>query len=268
MRREGLGILALVLMAAPTASQGRDDRVRLSFAAGFVAGSPLWTVARQPELVIGTAGFSQPRYDTLAIERRLAPGPTLSLGAEWFLTRHVGVGAQAVFVSPQLETTCRVVYEDLSVDTTRLNRAVCVSAGAARRAATFLTLDVAGLVRAPPEWLYVPYVSAGVDVMIRQFSAVGVSGIRPDGRVQDLYADPGVTGAHPAVHAALGATTALADNWLLRLEVTDRLTRLPNITAAPPTDPLNPPTEGRWRNLMSIAFGLSIVVDARHRRRY
>lgn len=98
------------VVLAPTivlAQRGPEPRLTLTLSAGVVASEPtLWTIARQPLLVIGTENDPQPRFDTVSLTRGFVTNLIVGVAGSYFPTSILGIEVGVTRLGLTYESTC------------------------------------------------------------------------------------------------------------------------------------------------------------------
>ena len=258
-------IFGLALAAAvPAAGQARDrPTLMLTIYGGLQTGRGLWAVERQPLSVPGDT-----RFDTLRVSRSVGPGLLAGVTATYFFLPQFGVHAQIGYEGFPLDDTCTMVHAE--PDTDQRNAQLCNHITGSSVSGGAIHLSGGVVLRAAARGAMSPYVRAGVGIVNRPQSAVGMVGSYvTNGTIvtREVIADD--TPHRTSVTAALGIglTVPLSPGYQFRLELRDAVSQIERPAGA--ADAFgDPPTELTLFNSLALTIGLDIVLEQKRGRRY
>lgn len=270
-----LGLLAplLLVAAVPAAHAQSSGEPQLVFTiyGGLSEGSDLWKV---PAQAVSAPNALQ---DTLAVARLLRPGLVTGLVTTYYASPHWGWTADIGYFGIGSEQRCAGPAA-WAPDSQNRNQQVCSTANAAH-VGTNVVGFLIGVTYRPtaPDAALQPFVrvTGGPGLLgntsfietIGVFRDAGTCGPGCEEPIIQNQSKPDVTWV---VNLAAGMSVSIAPGYRARMEFRDVITRLP--IAAGPRDPTNaaaePPTSSIVRNLPTLLFGLDVVLERRHPRRY
>lgn len=263
MRTAMCALLLLAPVALPAQTRGEPNLV-FSFSMGLTTGKELWDIPRQPLAVPGSGA-----YDTASIGRSLRPGLTATLSA-------------ALYTSPSFAWTAEIGYYGLgteqrcdgppayAADPNNTNQQVCESAAGTHRATSVVGFQAGGIYRFRPAKRVTPYLraTAGLGLIGNSFvtttgcfaSVCGYPLIEPD-KGASLTWISALTG---------GISVNVAPAYRVRMEFRDVIAAIPTVTgeAVPVSGSHVAPTSRRVVHVPTFLFGVDLVFERRHTRRY
>jgi hypothetical protein len=273
--RRSLWLAALCLSAAAAARAQTSGEPNLVFSIGLglTTGRSLWTVPIQPLPVVGTSSF-----DTVALGRRLRPGITGTLGITLFRSPNLGYTLEIGYFGVESEARCDgpdVWKPTGSVPELELNRQACESAMGTHIATGAVGFLLGVTYRWRPAARVSPYARAGLGpALLGTASFVTTEGmVSEDGINLQRYVlleerdAPEVTWM---ASVSGGLAYFLGPGYRVRMEVRDLITAL-SVATGPAGWTANPglaPTGSRVVHVPTITFGLDVVLERRHTRRY
>ena len=267
----GAMVLATALAGAiaPCRAQtSSEPRLILSLFGGVAAGRDIWTVARQPLLVLGTE--LAPQYDTLRLSRQLHPGLVLGLSGTVFRSARLGLSAEMVFLGLSTEDRCTLVYEN--PDASSRNSQLCGNISSSGVTPTTVAFSVGGVVRPLPRVAVSPYLRAQAGIAAQSGSFVAVVGSFVEGgtRLSRIVINDKAGGrVAPTVGAAAGIMVPTGPGNQLRLEMRDQILFPQRVTG--PASDLNQataPTAAFALHSVSLTVALDVVLEQKRGRRY
>jgi hypothetical protein len=265
MRPASFALIGLLgLPAAVRAQTAPQPSVVLTILAGAVAGHELWTIPKQPLLVIGTSN-----HDTLAVGRSIGSSLILGASGTYFLTRNVGVHAELSYLGLPLDASCRLQPPE-QADFEHKNQQLCDNLHAVAGSGGAIAIFAGVTVRAGSQRDFSPYLRGSIGMVNASRSTVEVVGTYSDaGGIQErqVIADP--SPRHRSVMAgfAAGFTTPLGPGYQARIEVRDIVTSLERVTG-PASDLAVAPVGSRTYHHFSLVLGFDIVLERTRGRRY
>lgn len=271
LTRRAVAVAALALAGqAPAAAQQRSEpRLVLSAFAGLAGGRHLWSVNRQPLLVLGTE--SAPQYDTLLLSRTIRPGLVVGLSGSLFRSPSFGVSAEIVFLGLSTDDECRLTYESPGADALGRNAALCRDINAHSVSPTTVGFLAGATYRAFSRGFASPYVRGQIGIGTRSGSTVVTEGVYLDAgtviRRRAVISDVPRSSPAFSVGAALGVMVPLSAAQLVRLELRDQVLPMKRVTGV--ASPLAiAPTSTVLVHSIALTVGLDIVLERSRGRRY
>lgn len=268
-------LLALLSPAAAVppahAQSANDPQLVFAIYGGLSEGGDLWRLPRQALAVTGTT-----QQDTVAVARRLRPGLVAGLVTTYFRSRHFGWSADIAYFGIGSEQRCDSVSAYVQGPQGE-NGQVCTSANS-EHVGTNVVGFLGGITyRFAPEGRVQPFVrvTAGPGLLGNTSYVETTGGFTNTttcqlGCAESILADPDRKTITWVVNLAAGITVWLAPAYRLRMEARDIITQLPTVTG--PRTPFNsatpPPTGSVVKHLPTLLFGVDIVLERRHARRY
>jgi hypothetical protein len=279
-----LAALAAAVSATPITTPLAAQRTRdqstlvITLMPGFVWGSDLWSVDRQP--IFASPGSPDPLtdppvFDTLALKREIRSSIAMSFAATYFPGANIGFTGEAVLLGVGYRDTCRLV-----ASTQPRPREICTDPPGGinnfEKAATAVVVSAGAIGRINSRKRLSPYARLGGGVLVSNQSSLRTigtdfpDGSDPDGAPVDVivYDDDRSTRFTPALLLGLGFTAQLSPGFQLRWEARDNVVGVRAVTAATTTDGTIPPSELRFKHLPSVFIGIDVVLERRRGRRY
>ncbi len=248
--------------AAQQGGQGPQVNLVLSFFGGVADGHELWSVSRQPVLVLGTSST----YDTMALSRAATSGFTAGLSATYYGGGPFGWYAELAYAEHPLDDGCTVV----SAAPDPSNDELCQSIRAESHGGGVVSLSGGVSVRATRRGWVIPYVRGGIGISSYSSSTVEVAGFFTESgviRERVIIADNDARRLSPNAVVAAGLAAVIGTGYQLRLELRDVLTGETVLTGA--ADALGRgPTDTRLSHHLSLTIGLDVVLERKRGRRY
>jgi hypothetical protein len=259
---------AALATTSPSAAQQRSEpQLLLTIFGGAAAGGNLWSIDRQPLVLLE----DEASIDTIALDRAITPGVSLGASATYFPSPHFGLSGEIVFLGFGRDDSCRFVYTDPSPARAGYNEQICADLTQTEGAASTFGFYIGGLYRVAPRGPVKPYLRALVGFTSRSSSTVEVTGRFTDGdgitraRLIILDPDPGAFTASAGFGA--GVMIPFAAGYQARLEFRDNLVVMDRVTG--PANALAvAPTDTRLLHSWALFFMLDIVLEQRRGRRY
>ena len=263
MRIRWLAGLAPLLLAPPLLGQQTSDQARLmlTVGGGFVGGSSLWEITRQPIYDATSA------VDTFDLIRRIRPTIGFIFSGSYFPGEHLGFEGEALLIGLGTEDTCHLAFASGSAR----NAGACASITGQTKSATAVALSGGLAYRVLSHKPFSPFgrVNLGIDISqqstIRTIATVVDSGVSAD---LIVYADAQNTHVTGFVSVTAGFTIAVARGYQLRLEARDNYVGVPIVTGATSHDGLIPPHSVHGKHIFSLMLGFDVVLERRRGRRY
>jgi hypothetical protein len=259
--------MCALLLLAPSglaAQSSSEPNLVFSFSLGLTSGRGLWSVPRQPLSVPGSADF-----DTVAVARVLRPALTATLSAALFQSPHFAWTAEIGYYGLGSEQRC-VGPAVWAVDPDNTNEQVCTSAHGAHRATSVVGFQAGGLYRFSPASRVSPYVRGTAGLGLIGNSFVETTGcFQIDCSYPMLGADKEISTTWIATLSG-GISLRVAPAYRLRMELRDVITSLPRVTgeAVFGAGTHVAPTARSVVHVPTFLFGLDLVFERRHTRRY
>jgi hypothetical protein len=265
-------MLLPLLAAAPAARAQSSDEPQLVFTiyGGLSAASALWSAPR----IVGAPGGPPPPQDTLRLERWLRPGLIAGLAAAYYRSPHFGWTLDIGYFGLGTEQRCLgpATYKD-TVETQQ----VCTSANGEHMATGAVGFLVGATYRFAPASAVQPFVRATAGLGLLDGNFIQTTGSAflssPAGCQTGCYVgllnDTTSRAVTWIANLATGLSVQLSPGYRVRFEARDLIASLPVVRAR---DPLlsadRPPTAWTVRHIPSFLFGLDLVLERRHPRRY
>lgn len=270
--RAGALALLLVLCGARIARAQSSSEPQLVFTiyGGLSEGSDLWHIPKQPLAAPGG-------QDTVSLTRRLRPGLIAGLVTTFYRSPHFGWSADIGYFGIGSEQGCLGPAVYLADSPQNENRQTCESAQGQHVGTNVVGFLGGFTYRFAPEGRVQPFVRVtGGPGLLGNSSFIETIGVFRDAgtcilgceeRILQTQSKPDITWV---VNFAAGMSVSISPGYRARMEVRDVITRVPVATG--PRDPINaaaePPTSSLVRHLPTLLFGLDIVLERRHSRRY
>jgi Outer membrane protein beta-barrel domain len=280
------GLLLVCASASSLPAQTRiEPRLYLTVLGGYRAGRPLWTLHNQPfaVLVPGTINYdtavvaSPGLYDTLDLQRELAPAFVVGVSGTYFPGPHLGFQGEVAFLDflgsgEEGRCAIRQAQPPYPGD---LDPALCASLDRQTVSTGAVSVSVGVVGRLTPGRGVFPYVRAGAGALMRSHGTIEMVGVyqAANGLVTTLVvSDPRST--KTAFHFAFGAGVAVSmgTGYQLWLEGRDVIAQLDLVNGA--ADPsgasgvLVPPHGSRLLHNFILAVGLDVVFEKQRHHRY
>ncbi|MGH7673833.1 MAG: hypothetical protein ACREMV_01060 [Gemmatimonadales bacterium] len=266
--RAGVLTGALLLAAAPlsrpaAAQQGPEVNLVLSFFGGAVNGHELWSVPRQPVVVIGSIPAT---HDTMSLSRATTSGFTAGFSATYYRGGHFGWHVEIVYAEHSFDDGCLM----LSAAPDPRNDELCQSIRAESHGGGVVSITAGVSLRATTRGWIIPYARGTVGIASYSSSTVEVAGFftsggNPSERV--IILDNDASRVSPTATVAAGLAAVLGSSTQLRLELRDLVAGETVLTG--PADALGrAPTDTRVSHHLSLSIGLDVILERKRGRRY
>ncbi len=263
-------LCALPAPRLAAAQTGAQPNLVLTILGGTVFGHDLWTIGKQPLMVLG----APTEYDTLHLTRVVTSGIVLGVAATYFPSPHLGFHGEISYLGLAFDSTCEPVY--LNPDTSggtevRRNGQVCDDISGQIPVGSMISIFGGVTVRAASRGAFSPYLRGGIGFVNQSGSAIDVAGVflDTDGLYKDrqVIADP--EPRHTAGMATLagGFTSPLGPGYQFRLELRDHVINLLALTG-PGSAGGASPTASRYHHHFALTLGLDVVLEKKRGRRY
>jgi hypothetical protein len=255
-----VGVLAT--LCSPAAAQRTRDRPQLVFtvSTAYLDGVGLWTVPDQPLADLS----GPPLVDHVFLSRSIKRTLSFGFSATYYRGAHLGLTAEAFLLGLGYQDSCRLNAPALSV----LNEQRCNAiqrldrSGAAMTALAGITYRVAG-----DEFLS-PFIRATAGFLINNQSPLLVVGQADNGSELVIYDDHNKgPRLRPAFGLGVGATIAAGRGYQLRWEVRDNIVGIQQVTGPGDLGQV-PPNRTVYKQIFGLLFGVDIILERRHGRRY
>ena len=250
---------AVIGVCPPVLAQKSGDRARLVFtvSGGYVQGSGLWTVPRQPLL-------EDPPADTLFLSRSIKPSLGFGFSGTYFHGANLGLTADAFLIGLGYDDSCRLVAPQSSVR----NAEVCRSINSQDKSAAAVVLSAGGILRIASREFISPFIRASAGLLFTNQSSVLTSGTSNSGALLVIYDDEKRSSVRGAFALGVGATMAVGQGYHIRGEVRDNIVGVDRVTGPTTGARLIPPHENHFKHLFSILIGVDIILERSRGRRY
>lgn len=277
MRSARFALAALALTATTAAAQTRQEpNLVFSIGLGLTTGKQLWDLLKQPLPVVGT---SPAVYDTVHLARWLRPGIVGVLGVSYFRSQHLGYTIELGYFGLASEQRCQgpAAWQP---EADQINQQACTNAQG-QHSATSVTGMLLGLTYRPiPGSRIEPYLRAGIGPGV----ASSTSFVTTTSTVQSSRCGSGATACvyflldegNARSLTWLGSASVGISYWLgpayrVRIEARDLVTAVSYPTgpaATTATGSGRPPTSTKVIQVPTLTFGLDVVLERQHTRRY
>jgi len=277
VRSARFALAALALTAATAGAQSRQEpNLVFSIGLGLTTGQQLWDLAKQPLAVVGT---SPTAYDTVHLARWLQPGIVGVLGITYYRAQHLGYSLELGYFGLASEQRCQgpAAWQP---ETDQINQQACTSAQG-QHVATSVTGMLLGLTYRPlPRSKIEPYVRVGIGPGV----ASSISFVTTTATVESSRCGNGTTACiyflldegNARSLTWLGSASVGLSYWLgpayrVRFEARDLLTSITQVTGPASTTTGGsgrPSTSTKIVAVPTFTFGLDVVLERQHTRRY
>ncbi len=259
MRRAG-PFLALVFILAPITLAGQEtgqqSNLVFGLAGSLTTNASLWNVPKQPDFGSVT--------DTLALTRDLDSGLGLMFYGMYYPKKSFGLTGEVFFVGNGYEASCELVAPNQDPDIA----AACRNIDGNSRSTSTVMITAGGLVRFKPRGTISPYLRGALGVAIINRNSIALQGQSPSG-IEVFY--PGDDSRDVSGAAVLGAgftAKSKGGGYQIRLEFRDNIIGYDAAIGPSSRLGVDPPTEVRYRHLISFLIGFDIVLEKSRGRRY
>ena len=266
--------LLLALSSRVRAQSSAEPQLVFTIYVGLSQGTSLWRIPAQPLLVTG--GSLQ---DTVSLARQMRPGLVAGLGGTYYVSPHLGWTGEISYFGIGSEQRCDGPAGGFKTDPQNENSQACTSAQGQHVGTNVVGLLGGFTYRFAPEARVQPFVrlTAGLG-LVGNSSYIETTGFavltNPSGCsvgcTVTLLRETDTRQATWVVNMAAGISVSVAPAYRLRFEARDIVTSL--TAAMGPRDPLDnssePPKGSVVKHLPTFLFGLEIVLERRHSRRY
>jgi hypothetical protein len=264
-------LAALALGATAAQAQSADEPTLVfSISAGMTAGGDLWTLNQQPQPAPG--GF-----DTLALGRVLRPGLVAGLSATYQKAAHFGFTGEVTYFGIASEQRCQGPPTFLpDTANNNINEAACTDANGKHVATSVVGFLVGGIYQFLPGKTVQPFLRATAGPGLMGNSYIQTTGTvhSPACATADnicelaILDESGTQQFTFVANLSAGATIRMAPGYRLRFEVHDVVTQLPVVTGPKSGASIYPQTGREIKHVPTITFGLDVLLERRHSRRY
>jgi len=253
-----------------SAQTGQQPNIILSIFAGAATGHSLWSIAKQPLLVIGS---SPAQYDTVRVDQSIASSIIAGASATYFPSPHIGLHVELSYLGLPVDAGCDSVFFHPDVD--RKNGQTCDNIQ--QRSADGGAIAIFGGVtfRAASRRAISPYARLNLGFVNESRSTIEVVGEYVDAsgaHAQEVVSDPQPRRTSVLLGAAVGFTRPIGPGYQFRWEARDQLVEQALLTG-PATTPLpaggvTGPISSRLFHHFSMILGLDVVLEKTRGRRY
>jgi hypothetical protein len=253
--------LVMLLGAARVPAQTHDAaQLTVGVAIGYIGGSSLWSVDRQP--IINLDG----EQDLLNLHRDLSSNITLSAQGAYFTSSHFGYTGEFTYIGLGTEDNCTLAGTPGGIP----GGPACEALKGATHQGSSVSLMGGVVVRPISHTAYQPFVRGllGVGVVPRSTLALASTwGTELENRME-IYSEDNSHMVRPSTTIGLGIATAPSAGYQLSVEVRETWMVLPVVTGTTAYQLLKPPSANRVKAFPSFMVGLNIVLERRRGRRY
>lgn len=242
MKRIAVAVMMLVLGAPNLSAQEAGFRKTLvvSAFAGGVTGGELWTISRQPLLMINDA-LTPVGTDTLSLARSAGGGITIGSSAVLFLSPRLGVGAEVSYIGPGQDDGCEIVFAGTpspgSPEARTFNDRLCEALDSRGGTIGSISVLAEGRFVILPRARFRPYLRLGAgftdlgrstaEVSVRFLGADLDGNGTPNLIDRPIILDDRSSTAGPTFGFGLGASVPVSRTYSFRVEIRDQLFRRP-----------------------------------------
>jgi hypothetical protein len=262
-------LLALTSLANDVAAQtAQQPNIMLTIFGGAGTGHSVWTMAKQPVLVIGS---NPAQWDTVRLEQSITPSIILGAGATYFPSPHVGLHIELSYLGLPVDASCDSVFFHPDID--RKNAQTCDDIRQRSADGGSIAIFGGATFRAASRGAVSPYARVNLGFVNETRSTVEVSGGYVDAsgaNVQELVSDPHPRRTSVLFGAAAGFTRPLGPGYQFRWEVRDLIVPMDRLLqpAVPQAGGVIGPTATRLYHHFSMILGFDVVLEKKHGRRY
>lgn len=256
-----LGLFLALPIASATAQATRDEsRLVIGVATGYIAGSDLWTVARQP--ILSNSGSN----DVFRLSRRIRPNFAIVGQATWYSRGNLGFTGELSYLGLGTVDGCGLVEASGSL----LNRLACDAIDEFEHPASVVGLGGGVVFRPASRAFLQPYLRGVGGIAIAPRSTVkmvGAIGVVGDS-IFTIYPESRGSDARLSGSISIGVATPATAGYQLHLEFRNNWVQLPIVTGPSQYQGIVPPTKSVWKALPSFLVGFDVVLEKRRGRRY
>jgi hypothetical protein len=253
-----------------TAQVNEQPNIILTIFAGAQTGHALWSIAKQPLLVMNS---NPTQYDTIGLNQSIGSSIIVGASATYFPSPHVGVHLELSYLGLPVDAGCDSVFFQPDID--RKNAQTCDDIR--QRASDGGAIAIFGGVtlRAASRRAISPYARLDLGFVNESRSTIEVVGQYVDAsgpHVQEVISDPQPRRTAALLGAAIGFTRAISPGYQFRWEGRDLLVEQARLTG-PATTPLpaggfTGPITSRLYHHFSMILALDVVLEKKRGRRY
>ena len=252
--------LALMLGAAPAVAQTHDEaQLTVGVALGYIKGTDLWRVSRQP---ITEFDLEQ---DVIDLHRTITSNLTLSAQGAYFRSSHLGYIGEFTYVGLGTEDNCQHVSGAGGDPGT----SACAALKGVTRPASSVALMGGVLWRPISRTAYQPFVKGLLGASVVPRSTLQLSSTFGVLQEQlDIYTQESSHMVRPTGTVGVGIATAPNAGYQLSIELRESWVVIPVVTGPTVEAGLDPPSANRLKAFPGFMVGLNIVLERRRGRRY
>ena len=270
MRRLLSALAVLLILGAPRADAQSREEPNLIFSINFglTTGKELWTIPRQP--LIAPAGAE----DTVALGRRLRPGLTGIVSATLFRSPRLGYTAEVGYYGLASEQRCAGPAA-WAPDSNDVNQQGCERAHGKHLATSVVGFQAGLHYRLLQTGRFQAFLRGTGGLGLIGNSYVQTSGLvvvppncTPSPCDLRLVDEADRRSLTWIASLTAGFSVSVAPGYRLKMELRDIITSVPVATGPAAANSAIAPTGSRTVHVPTFMFGLDLVFERRHARRY
>ncbi len=253
-----------------SAQTGQQPNIILTIFAGAATGHNLWSIAKQPLLVMNS---NPTQYDTVRLDQSIGSSIIAGASATYFPSPHIGVHVELSYLGLPVDAGCDSVFFHPDVD--RKNAQTCDDIRGRSSDGGAIAIFGGVTFRAASRRAISPYARLNLGFVNESRSTIEVVGEYVDAsgpHVQEVISDPQPRRTSVLLGAAVGFTRPISPGYQFRWEARDQLVEQARLTG-PATVPLpaggvTGPTASRLYHHFSMILALDVVLEKKRGRRY
>lgn len=265
MRPVSFALLALIGASPATAQTKTQPTILLTIFAGVATGHDLWTVGRQPLLVLGS---NPAQYDTIRLSQAIGSTIIAGASATYFPSAHFGLQFELSYLGLPVDGSCTGLF--FNPDPDQKNQQTCNDIQTRSPDGGAIAIFTGATFRAASRGAVSPYGRLDLGIVSESRSTIEVSGafVTANGQeVREVITDTKPSHVAALLGGAIGFTRPISPGYQFRWEVRDLLVPLRRVTG--PASPLGiPPTASRLYQHFSLALGFDVVLEKKRGHRY
>ena len=277
MKRLAFVVVAFALAGPVRAQSQSEPNLVLTIFGGATTGNTLWSVPKQPFCELQGIPPTQScttLYDTLDLTRDATSSLIAGAMATYYPGPHVGYTAEVYYLGLPLDDTCKGVFFNPDPQADPFygprNEQLCANITGAALSTSAIGFFVGLSLRAAARSTLSPYVRGGVGLVTYSSGTIELSGAYVENGTitsRAVYVDDHPKQTAFSGQVAAGLTVRMSPGYQFRIEMRDVLVPLQAV-AGPSNDLGRPPVTTKVFQHVALTFGLDVVLEKSHGRRY